>query len=80
MFPLSNWTELDVWQYIRYENIPIVPLYFAKSRPIVRRSGNLIMVDDDPGFRLNPAESRASTCALPYPRLLSPDRCDRFRC
>ncbi len=47
VFPLSNWTELDVWQYIRLENIPIVPLYFAKERPIVELDGNLIMVDDD---------------------------------
>ncbi|MDE2182507.1 MAG: sulfate adenylyltransferase subunit CysD [Alphaproteobacteria bacterium] len=47
VFPLSNWTELDVWQYIMAENIPIVPLYFAKKRPIVERDGTLIMVDDD---------------------------------
>jgi sulfate adenylyltransferase subunit 2 len=47
VFPLSNWTELDVWQYIRLENIPIVPLYYAKERPIVEVDGNLIMVDDD---------------------------------
>lgn len=47
VFPISNWTELDVWQYIRLENIPIVPLYFAKERPIVEVDGNLIMVDDD---------------------------------
>ena len=47
VFPLSNWTELDIWQYIMAENIPIVPLYFAKKRPIVERDGTLIMVDDD---------------------------------
>src|SRR5262245_1388715 len=47
VFPLSNWTELDVWEYIRAESIPVVPLYFAKSRPIVERGGKLIMVDDD---------------------------------
>jgi sulfate adenylyltransferase subunit 2 len=47
VFPLSNWTELDIWQYIYQENIPIVPLYFAKKRPIVERDGMLIMVDDD---------------------------------
>jgi sulfate adenylyltransferase subunit 2 len=47
VFPISNWTELDIWQYIRLENIPIVPLYFAKERPIVELDGNLIMVDDD---------------------------------
>ncbi|HEX2879423.1 MAG TPA: sulfate adenylyltransferase subunit CysD [Polyangiaceae bacterium] len=47
VFPLSNWTELDVWLYIHLENIPIVPLYFAKERPVVERDGTLIMVDDD---------------------------------
>ena len=47
VFPLSNWTELDVWQYIHRESIPIVPLYFAKERPIVMRDGALIMVDDE---------------------------------
>jgi len=47
VFPLSNWTELDVWQYIYFERIPIVPLYFAKKRPVVKRDGALIMVDDE---------------------------------
>jgi sulfate adenylyltransferase subunit 2 len=47
VFPLSNWTELDVWQYIHLEDIPIVPLYFGASRPVVERDGALIMVDDD---------------------------------
>jgi sulfate adenylyltransferase subunit 2 len=47
VFPLSNWTELDVWQYIHLEKIPIVPLYFAASRPVVEKDGTLIMVDDD---------------------------------
>jgi len=47
VFPMSNWTELDVWQYIYLENIPIVPLYFAKERPVVERDGVLIMVDDE---------------------------------
>ncbi|KKC38825.1 sulfate adenylyltransferase subunit 2 [Devosia epidermidihirudinis] len=47
VFPLSNWTELDIWTYIYSEGIPIVPLYFAKKRPIVERFGTLIMVDDD---------------------------------
>jgi len=47
VFPLSNWTELDIWQYILAEKIPIVPLYFAKKRPVVERDGTLIMVDDD---------------------------------
>ncbi|MBT6133917.1 MAG: sulfate adenylyltransferase subunit CysD [Kordiimonadaceae bacterium] len=47
VFPLSNWTELDIWQYIHLENIPIVPLYFAANRPVVERDGQLIMVDDN---------------------------------
>jgi len=47
VFPISNWTELDVWQYIQRENIPIVPLYFAAMRPVVERNGALIMVDDE---------------------------------
>ena len=47
VFPLSNWTELDIWQYIRLENIPIVPLYYAKERPVVEIDGNLIMADDE---------------------------------
>ena len=46
-FPISNWTELDIWQYIHLENVPIVPLYFSKVRPVVERDGALIMVDDD---------------------------------
>jgi sulfate adenylyltransferase subunit 2 len=55
VFPLSNWTELDVWQYIHREQIPIVPLYFAAPRPVVERDGALIMVDDD-RMRLRPGE------------------------
>ena len=55
VFPLSNWTELDVWQYIYLENIPIVPLYFAADRPVVDREGALIMVDDE-RMRLRPGE------------------------
>ncbi len=47
VFPLSNWTELDVWHYVRRESIPVVPLYFAKVRPVVARNGTLIMVDDE---------------------------------
>lgn len=47
VFPISNWTEKDIWQYIKRENIDIVPLYFAKERPVVERNGNIIMVDDD---------------------------------
>ena len=56
VFPMSNWTELDIWQYIRLENIEIVPLYFAAERPIVKRNGMLIMVDDD-RMKLLPGES-----------------------
>jgi len=55
VFPLSNWTELDIWQYIHLENIPIVPLYFAALRPTVQRNGLLLMVDDE-RFRLNAGE------------------------
>ncbi len=55
VFPLSNWTELDVWQYIHLESIPIVPLYFSAERPVVERDGTLIMVDDD-RMRLLPGE------------------------
>ena len=55
VFPLSNWTELDVWQYIHLEKIPIVPLYFAAERPVVERDGVLIMVDDE-RMRLEPGE------------------------
>jgi sulfate adenylyltransferase subunit 2 len=54
-FPLSNWTELDVWQYIHLEDIPIVPLYFADVRPVVERDGALIMVDDE-RMRMRPGE------------------------
>ena len=55
VFPLSNWTECDIWQYIRLEKIPLVPLYFAAPRPVVERDGTLIMVDDD-RMRLLPGE------------------------
>ena len=55
VFPLSNWTELDIWQYILAENIPIVPLYFAKKRPVVERDGTLIMRDDE-RMKLRPGE------------------------
>jgi sulfate adenylyltransferase subunit 2 len=54
-FPLSNWTELDIWQYIQAENIPVVPLYFAKPRPVIERDGCLIMVDDE-RIQLQPGE------------------------
>ena len=56
VFPLSNWTELDIWQYILAENIPIVPLYFAKKRPVVERDGTLIMRDDE-RMKLKPGET-----------------------
>jgi sulfate adenylyltransferase subunit 2 len=56
VFPLSNRTELDVWEYVRAEGIPVVPLYFSKARPVVERSGALIMVDDD-RLPLNPGET-----------------------
>jgi sulfate adenylyltransferase subunit 2 len=56
IFPLSNWTELDIWQYIMQENIPVVPLYFAKPRPVVERDGALLMVDDE-RLPLNPGET-----------------------
>ena len=56
VFPLSNWTELDVWRYIRREGIPVVPLYFAAERPVVEREGSLVMVDDE-RFQLQPGET-----------------------
>jgi sulfate adenylyltransferase subunit 2 len=55
VFPLSNWTELDIWQYTMMEKLPIVPLYFAAKRPVVKRDGTLIMVDDD-RMKLKPGE------------------------
>lgn len=61
VFPLSNWTELDIWQYIYLENIPIVPLYFAKERPVVWRDGTWIMVDDA-RMPLNPGETPEMKC------------------
>ena len=77
VFPLSNWTELDVWLYIHQERIPVVPLYFAAPRPVVCRGGTLIMVDDD---RL-PARTRRAARnpdrPIPHARLLSADRRDR---
>ena len=56
VFPISDWTELDIWLYIKLEQIPIVPLYFAKERPVVERNGTLILVDDD-RMRLEPGET-----------------------
>ena len=61
VFPLSNWTEKDIWQYITREKIEIVPLYFAKERPVVYRDGNIIMVDDD-RMRLFPGEEIQHKC------------------
>ena len=55
VFPISNWTESDVWHYIQQENIPVVPLYLSKPRPVVKRGRQLLMVDDV-RFRLNPGE------------------------
>jgi len=55
VFPISNWTEKDIWQYIKREKIEIVPLYFAKERPVVYRDNNIIMVDDD-RMKLLPGE------------------------
>jgi sulfate adenylyltransferase subunit 2 len=55
VFPLSNWTEIDVWSYIQMERIPVVPLYFADERPVVERDGVLLMVDDE-RFPLRPGE------------------------
>ena len=78
VFPLSNWTELDIWQYILQENIPIVPLYFAAERPVVERDGMLIMGDDE-RMPLEPGETSQNRHGpLPHARLLSADRRDRI--
>jgi sulfate adenylyltransferase subunit 2 len=69
VFPLSNWTELDIWQYIHLEQIPIVPLYYSAPRPVVERDGVLIMVDDD-RFRFEPGEEPRALGAVPHARLL----------
>ncbi len=71
VFPLSNWTELDVWTYIYLEDIPVVPLYFAKERPVIERGGALIMVDDDrlpidPGEKIETKRVRFRTLGC-YP-------------
>ncbi|MGH6789595.1 MAG: sulfate adenylyltransferase subunit CysD, partial [Pseudolabrys sp.] len=71
VFPLSNWTERDVWEYVRAENIPVVPLYFARKRPVVERNGMLIMVDDErlpllPGERPRAMQVRFRTLGC-YP-------------
>ena len=79
VFPLSNWTELDIWQYIYAENIPIVPLYLAAPRPTVERDGMILMVDDD-RFPLREGEVPVRALGpLPHPRLLSADRRGRER-
>ena len=77
VFPLSNWTELDVWQYIYLEQIPIVPLYFAAQRPVVERDGMLIMVDDD-RMPLRPGEPPRCEGEVPDAGVLSADRRDRI--
>jgi sulfate adenylyltransferase subunit 2 len=64
VFPLSNWTELDIWQYIHQQQIPIVPLYFARQRPVVRRAGALIMVDDE---RMPPRRATAAADGASVP-------------
>ncbi len=74
VFPLSNWTELDIWQYIYLNNIPIVPLYFAKERPVVERDGTLIMVDDERMPLRTRRNADDEKRALPHPRLLPADR------
>ena len=79
MFPLSNWTELDIWQYIYLEDIPIVPLYFAAERPVVERDGTLIMVDDDRMPLRARRDADDEEGALPHARLLSADRRGRER-
>ena len=80
VFPLSNWTELDVWHYIALEKIPVVPLYFAKERPVVARSGTWIMVDDD-RLPLDPrGKAPDAARSLPHARLLPADRRDRVGC
>ena len=79
VFPLSNWTELDVWQYIMREGIEIVPLYLAAPRPTVERDGLILMVDDE-RFRLRDGESGGDALgALPDARLLSAVRRGRER-
>ena len=74
VFPLSNWTELDIWQYIHLEEIPIVPLYYAAPRPVVERDGTLIMVDDDRMPLGRRRGARAAQRPLPHAGLLPADR------
>ncbi len=78
VFPLSNWTELDIWQYILQEEIPIVPLYFAKGRPVVERDGMLIMRDDE-RMKLRSGETVENRLVrFQDARLLSADRRHRI--
>ena len=85
VFPLSNWTELDIWQYIHLKNIPIVPLYFAAERPVVERDGTLIMVDDErmplmPGekpMRRRCASARSAATRSPVRSRARPTRSPR---
>ena len=80
VFPLSNWTELDIWQYIHLESIAIVPLYFAALRPTVERDGLLLMVDDE-RFRLHPGEiPEPAIDSLSHTRLLPAHRSSREQC
>lgn len=82
VFPLSNWTELDIWQYIYLEGIPIVPLYFAAEREVIEKNGTLIMIDDERILEhLSDEESphREAHGALPYPRLLPAHRRGRVQ-
>ena len=75
-FPISNWTELDIWQYLYAEQIPIVPLYFAAERPVVLRDETWILVDDD-RIPLEPGEEPEMKQVRFRTRLLSPHRCHR---
>ena len=80
VFPLSNWTELDIWQYIHREAIPIVPLYFAAERPVVERDGALIMVDDAAHAARAGRAAAAAQGAISHAWLLPAHRRDRQRC
>ena len=79
VFPLSNWTELDVWLYIYREGIPVPSLYFAAERPVVERDGALILVDDERLPLRDGEVPQLQQRALPHAGLLSADRRDRIR-
>lgn len=79
VFPLSNWTELDIWQYIYLENIEIVPLYLAAERPVLERDGMLMMIDDD-RINLQPGEMIKNRWCASAPRLLAADRRGGVQC